>query len=254
MRQIEHLAGKLDVRTQSLALACHSIRAADIDDIAYFRNFAVGAGFVFHIHVEEARKEIEECIAAYGINPLRLLLQRIQIDQRVTAIHCTHSNPQDLCEWAARGGRICLCPITEGNLSDGFPDLPAMRHAGVKICIGSDSNIRNAMTEELRWLEFGQRLRREQRGIVVDSSGNCASELLRIGTLNGAESIGINAGAIVSGALADLISIDLTHDPMRGCDESSILDSLIFGSGNGPVDQVWVGGISACGEPNARDA
>jgi formimidoylglutamate deiminase len=243
-RQLDRLATKLESSTQTLALACHSIRAAGIEDLHYFRDYAARSKMPFHMHVEEARKEIEECTTAYGTNPLRLLLHRIRIDDRVTAIHCTHSNPEDLREWALCGGRICLCPITEGNLSDGFPNVPTMRDAGAQACIGSDCNIRISMAEELRWLEFAQRLRHERRGIVIDRSGSCADELFRIGTISGAQSIGLNAGKVQAGALADLISVDLTHESMRGCNENSILDSLIFGSGNGSIDQVWVGGIA----------
>jgi formimidoylglutamate deiminase len=236
-------------RTGAGALACHSIRAVTLDDLKYFRDYAAGNDLPFHIHVEEARKEISDCIAAYGANPLKVLLDQIKIDDRVTAIHCTHSTPDDLREFISRGGRICLCPITEGNLSDGFPDVPTIRAAGGKICIGTDSNIRLCMNEELRWLEFAQRLRREQRGIVVDESHRPASALLRIGTSNGAESIGLDAGAIVPGNFADLVAVDLDHPSMRGCDDDSIFDALILGSGNGPIDRVWVGGklSAACG-------
>jgi formimidoylglutamate deiminase len=229
-------------RIGAQALACHSIRAVSLDDLKYFRDFAHARKLPFHIHVEEARKEISDCVEAYGTNPLKVLLNKIQIDDRVMAIHCTHSTPDDLREYIARGGRICLCPITEGNLSDGFPDLPTIRAAAGRICIGTDSNIRISMNEELRWLEFAQRLRREQRGIVVDDSHRTASALLKTGTTNGSESIGLDAGAIAPGKLADLIAIDLDHPSMRGCNEDSTLDSLILGSGNGPIDHVWVGG------------
>jgi formimidoylglutamate deiminase len=244
VRQIDRLATKLDPSTQSLGVACHSIRAVGLDDLAYFRDYAARSNLIFHIHVEEVRKEIDDCVAAYGTNPLALLMNKIKIDQHVTAIHCTHSIPQDLREWIARGGRICLCPITEGNLSDGFPDVPTIRGAGGKICVGSDSNIRISMTEELRWLEFAQRARREQRGIVVDESGNAAAALMQLGTTNGAASLGLPVGTIAPGAYADLISVDVSHPCMRECDENSILDSLLFGCGNGAVDQVWIGGTS----------
>lgn len=238
-------------RIGASALACHSIRAVTLDDLKYFRDYAAANNLPFHIHVEEARKEISDCVSAYGANPLKVLLDQIKIDDRVTAIHCTHSSPDELREFISRGGRICLCPITEGNLSDGFPDVPTIRAAGGKICIGTDSNIRLCMNEELRWLEFAQRLRREQRGIVVDDSYRTASALMRIGSSNGAESIGLNAGAIAPGNLADLIAVDLDHPSMRGCDEDSILDSLILGSGNGPIDHVWVGGQLRMKRPRA---
>ncbi|CAN5344993.1 formimidoylglutamate deiminase [soil metagenome] len=249
LKQFDRIAGRLDAATQSMALACHSIRAVSLADLKYFRDYAIANALPFHIHVEEARKEISDCVAAYGANPLKVLLKEITIDDRVTAIHCTHSTPDDLREYISRGGRICLCPITEGNLSDGFPDLPTIRAAGGKICIGTDSNIRISMNEELRWLEFAQRLRREQRGIVVDDSHRTASALMKFGASNGAESIGLNAGAIRPGHLADLVAVDLDHPSMRGCDEDSVLDSLILGSGNGPIDHVWVGGQLAIKRP-----
>lgn len=242
VKQMDRIAGQLDARTQSLGLACHSIRAASIEDIIYFRDYASSHAMPFHIHVEEARKEISDCIDSLGTNPLRVLLDRIKIDEHVTAIHLTHSALDDLREYISRGGRICLCPITEGNLSDGFPDVPAMRSSGGKICIGTDSNIRLSMNEELRWLELGQRLRREQRGIVVDSEGCCASALFAIGTKNSADSIHVNAGEIQVGERADVIAINLDHPSMRDCEGDAILDSLIFGSGNGAIDRVWVGG------------
>jgi formimidoylglutamate deiminase len=226
------------------AIACHSIRAVSLEDLKYFRAVASANHLPFHIHVEEARKEISDCIEAYGTNPLRVLLNEITIDEHVTAIHCTHSTPEDLREYIARGGRICLCPITEGNLSDGFPDLPAIRSANGTICIGTDSNIRISMNEELRWLEFAQRLRREQRGIVVDESHRTASALARVGTISGAESIGLNAGAIAPGNLADMIAVDLDHPSMKGCEEDSILYTLNHGSSNGPITHLLVGGFA----------
>jgi formimidoylglutamate deiminase len=242
VRQLDRLAATLDTSTQSLALACHSIRAVGLDDLRYFRDYAARSNMPFHIHVEEARKEIEDCVAAHGTNPMRLLLDRIKIDEHVTAIHCTHSTPEDMKEWTSRGGRICLCPITEGNLGDGFPHVHA-QHS----CIGSDSNIRISMIEELRMLEFGQRARREKRGIVVDESGNHASVLLQLGTVNGAASLGVDVGRIGVGAPADLFTIDLGHPSLAGCDAESLLDGLIFGCGNGPVDQVWVAGNAVSG-------
>ena len=92
-------------------------------------------------------------------------------------------------------------------------------------------------------LEFAQRARREARGIVVNKVGDCATALLELGTTNGAASLGLPVGQIEKGAPADLISIDLDHPSMRGAQlPDAIADSLTFGSGNGPVDQVWVSG------------
>ena len=242
LKQLDRLGAKLDPATQSLGIACHSIRAVNLDDLAYVRDFSLANRMPFHIHVEEARKEIDDCRRAYGKGPLAVLLEKLRIDDGVTSIHCTHSTPDDLREYAARGGRVCLCPITEGNLSDGFPDVPTIRAAGGKLCVGTDSNIRVSAAEELRWMEFAQRLRREQRGVVVNEAGHCAAALLEIGTTNGAEAIGVNTGAIEPGRIADLVTIDLDHPSMRGAADEAILDALLFGCGNGAIDRVWVGG------------
>lgn len=242
VRQFEALAGMIDSATQSLAIACHSIRACSIEDLKHFHDVARSSKAPFHIHVEEARKEIDDCVAAHGKTPMRVLLDELAIDDRVTAIHCTHTSPDDLREYVARGGRVCLCPLTEGNLSDGFCDVPTTRQSDGKLCFGTDSNIRISATEELRWMEFAQRLCREKRGVITGSDGHNAAKLIEIGTVGGAESLGVPAGMIASGQLADLVSVNLDHPSMQGCDESSVLDSLVFGSGNGPIDQVWVGG------------
>jgi formimidoylglutamate deiminase len=242
MRQLDRLIGKLDPATQSIGLAPHSIRAVPPDDLRFLADIAAKNHWPFHMHVEEQRQEIEQCVAAYGKNPLRLLLDELPIDARFTAIHCTHSKPADLAQLAACGGSACLCPLTEGNLADGIADVPSMRSSRLRLCIGSDSNIRIGMTEELRWLEFAQRLSRERRGILLDDAGRCATGLLRIGTSNGADALHVNAGSIAPGKLADLITVDLDHLSVRGAEDDGVLDSLILGSGNSAIDEVWVGG------------
>lgn len=241
--QLRRLANQLDSSRQSLSVACHSVRAVALDDLRYFRDMAHANGWPFHIHVEEVRKEIDDCRAASGQTPMRLLLDNLRIDERVTAIHCTHSTTEDLDEWIARGASICVCPITEGNLSDGFADVPHIRARGGRVCFGSDCNIRICVTEELRMLEFSQRLRREQRGIVVDVDGGCAAALMEIGTINGAHALDVPAGAIEVGKHADLLTINLDHPLMLGAGDEATADSFIFGCGNAPIDQVWVAGV-----------
>lgn len=240
--QLARLDSLLDSRTQSIALACHSIRAVDLDDLRYFRALAAERDWPFHIHVEEVRKEIDDCRAAYGIGPMATLLKEINIDPRVTAVHCTHSTRDDLKEWTARGANICLCPLTEGNLSDGFADLPAVVGMGGRICFGTDSNIRISAFEELRLMEFGHRARHERRGVMVNADGSCAAALMRAGTIHGASAMNLNCGEIKSGAAADFVAIDLSHPTMLGCADDAIADSLLFGSGNESIAGVWVGG------------
>ncbi|MGH7175774.1 MAG: formimidoylglutamate deiminase [Tepidisphaeraceae bacterium] len=240
--QFERLEDRLDAATQSLALSAHSIRGASIDDIAHLHELSLAAKIPFHIHVEEQPREIEDCVRHYGKRPLRLLLDRLKIDRNFTAIHCTHSTPDDLRELASRGGRGCLCPSTEGNLADGIPGLRDMRQAGMRLCMGSDCNLRISMNEDLRWLEFVSRVSSQSSGIVVDEHGDPARALFEIATTGGAESLGLNRGAIGAGRQADLFALNLRHPSLIGCTPEGLLHAFIFGCGNGPVDRVWVGG------------
>jgi cytosine/adenosine deaminase-related metal-dependent hydrolase len=196
----------------------------------------------FHIHIEEQRREIHECTGAYAVGPLRLMLRQLPIGRHFTAIHCTHSSPDDLRELVSRGGRICVCPSTEGNLADGVPLVPEIRQSGGKLCIGSDCNLRIAMTEDLRWLEFAQRLANERSGIVVDGVGQVAPALFELATVNGAQSLHLQSGSVAPGNHADLIAIDLNHPSLLGATAESLLHAFIFGCGNEPIQQVWVGG------------
>jgi formimidoylglutamate deiminase len=239
--QLERLASKLDP-TQSLAVACHSIRAASIEDIATLYERAHAMDVPFHIHVEEQRQEIADCVAAHGVGPLRLMLEKLPIDGRFTAIHCTHSDADDLRELFARGGGACLCPSTEGNLADGLPKLDVMRSGGGRIAIGSDCNLRLCMAEDLRWLEYAHRLVNERSGNVVDADGRVAPALFEMATINGAGALRLPIGSIEQGKLADFITLDLNHPSLIGADADSLMHVFVFGCGNDPIDQVSVAG------------
>jgi cytosine/adenosine deaminase-related metal-dependent hydrolase len=115
---------------QSLGSVVHSVRASDPAELAEIHAEAVTRGLPFHIHVEEQRQEIAECRAAYGMNPMELLVNTIGRAERVTAIHCTHTDPDDRRAFLNAGGTICLCPLTEANLGDGLPSLDGMLRTG----------------------------------------------------------------------------------------------------------------------------
>ena len=240
--QLERLPSKLDPVTQSLAIAAHSIRAASIENIARLYEAAGAMDLPFHIHVEEQRQEIADCVASHGTRPLRLMLDRLPIDDRFTAIHCTHSEADDLRELFARGGGVCLCPSTEGNLADGIPKLDVMRSSGARVAIGSDCNLRLCMSEDLRWLEYAQRLTKERSGNVVDEQGRVGPALFELATVNGAAALRLAVGSIAAGRLADFFTIDVNHPSLMGADAESLMHAFVFGCGNGPIDQVWVGG------------
>lgn len=226
----------------SLGVAAHSVRAVAVDDLVALHEESRRRELVFHMHVEEQTKEVEDCVRAYGVRPMALITQRLAVDDRFTAIHATHVDSADLSTFLDRGGNVGVCPLTEGNLGDGFAPTDRIRTQGGRVCVGSDSNLRLAWTEELRWLEYVQRLRRQIRGVVVDDSGESGRALLEIATENGARSLGIAAGRIAPGCFADFLAIDLKSPLLDGWTPASLLDAFLFGGGNEVIGDVCVGG------------
>ena len=194
-----------------------------------------------HLHVEEQRREIEECVAAYGRAPMAVITEAVE-GGPFTAVHCTHTADADMARLLAGGGIACLCPLTEGNLGDGIPRLAQPHAAGGRLAIGTDSNLRLAMLEELRWLEYGQRLREELRGALPDSTGALAPTLLAAATTGGAAALAVPAGRIAPGHWADLVAIDLRHPSLLDVPAARLLDALVFGAGNEVIAGTWVGG------------
>ena len=238
-KQLDALARRLDGTRESLGVAPHSIRALSLDDLAAVHAEARARGLVVHMHVEETRQELADCRAAFGKTPLLLLLERLELERGFTAVHGTHSEPAELAQFLERGANLCLAPLTEANLGDGIPRLPA---GSAGLALGTDSNARISMLEELRWCEYGQRLAREQRGVLVDAAGEVARNLLAAATAGGARSLGIEAGAIERGRLADFVELDLGSEELAGWTPETLLESLIFGAGNRSLAATWVGG------------
>lgn len=240
-RQVDRLAGLLDPATQSLGASVHSLRAASLEDTAAIYDEARRRGLPFHIHVEEQRREIESALAYYGRRPMVLLQEALGTSEDMTAVHCTHTDPEDLERFLAGGGTVCVCPLTEGNLGDGLPQLAGIRPGAV--CLGSDSNARISLLEEMRWLEYGQRLRHERRGLLDDGEGRPARALLTAATEAGAKAIGIEAGTLAPGNWADLLALDLDAPTLAGSEPETLLESLIFGTSEEVIAGTAVGGV-----------
>ncbi len=240
--QMDRLAASLAPRLQSLGASVHSLRAASLDDLREVYDEARRRDLVFHIHVEEQRREIEDSIAYYGRRPMELLLETLGTATDVTAVHCTHTDAEDMERFLAGGGTVCLCPLTEANLGDGIPGLSNIHRLGGPICLGSDSNARISMLEEMRWLEYAQRLATETRGALRDAAGTVSRGLLRAATIGGAEALGLEAGRIAPGAWADFAAVDLTAPTLAGWEPDTLLDALVFGAGNQAIAATCVGG------------
>ena len=241
-RQWDRLARRLDPRTQSLGVVAHSVRAAGLAEIKALHAEAARRRLPFHIHVEEQRREIEDAVAAYGRTPMRLLCDELESSEGLTAGHCTHTAPADMQVFLAGGGRVCVCPLTEANLGDGLPDLSAPHEAGNRLALGTDANTRISAIEEMRWLEYGQRLRGERRGALADARGGVAACLLGAATSGGAAALGIGSGRIAPGEWADFAAVRLDAVPLAGEPAEGLIEALVFGAGNEVVAGTFVGG------------
>jgi formimidoylglutamate deiminase len=241
-RQMDRLAQRIDPATQSLGVVAHSIRAAGLPEIRALHAEAGRRGLPFHMHVEEQRREIEETVAACGRTPMRLLCDELDAGGNLTAVHCTHTAPADMADFLERGGRVCVCPLTEANLGDGIPDLSAAHTPGGRISLGTDSNARISAIEEMRWLEYGQRLRREARGALTGPGGEVAATTLDAATRGGAAALGLGAGGMAVGEWADLAAVDLAAPPLSGIPAAGLLEAIVFGAGNEAIKGTFVGG------------
>ncbi|MFP3939376.1 MAG: formimidoylglutamate deiminase [Thermoanaerobaculia bacterium] len=243
--RLDTLEDLLDPATQSLGIVAHSIRAVPPEAITTLWDEAERRDVPFHVHVEEQVREIVECARAYRQRPMELLLERLELSGRFTAVHCTHTDPADMARYGGTGASVCLCPTTEANLGDGIADLPGILAAGAPVCLGTDSNARISMLDEARWLELVQRLARERRGVARDPddpAGRVAPALLAAATRNGARALGLEAGEIRPGAWADLVAVDLEHPELAGWTEDTLLESILLGAGERVIAGTCVGG------------
>lgn len=240
--QHEALEKALEPRTQSLGVVAHSIRAASIAEIEELHAESLRRGLVFHMHLEEQQQEIDDSVQAYGASPLELVHDRLTLGPHFTAVHCTRSVPETLRKFLSTGANICLTPLTEANLGDGIPDENVFAAGMSQISLGSDSNFRISMFEEMRWLEFGQRLARHKRGVLRNGDGEVAPSLFTASTEGGARSLGIDAGRIAPGSCADFFTADLASLSLEGWTADSLLTSIVFGASEEIVNRVCVAG------------
>jgi formimidoylglutamate deiminase len=240
--RVDELTGEVDGTMQRIGTAAHSVRAVDIETIKKIAIGSVQRGMPMHIHLEEQRQEIEACLKAHGVTPMALLNDAIDVSPMVTAVHCTHTATADMEQWLSSGGNVCLCPLTEANLADGICDMHRIVKQGGSVSLGTDSNARISILEEMRWLEYGQRLQREQRGVCVDSSGSMANYLIDAATKNGARCLGIPVGEIAVGKLADFTVVDRTHSQLTGCTAETLPAALCCGADNSAITKTIIAG------------
>ena len=223
-----------------VGIAPHSLRATAPDELS--ATLAAHADGPVHIHIAEQTAEIEQIEGWLGSRPVAWLLDNQPVDSRWCLVHATHMTP-DETEGAVRSGAVAgLCPITEANLGDGIFDGPRYLAAGGAFGIGSDSNVRIALGEELRMLEYSQRLRDRARNVLVPGEGSVGETLYLGAASGGATALGRDAGSIREGALADLVAIDTSDPTLCALTDAQMLDGLCFAAGDGVVTDVWAAG------------
>lgn len=223
-----------------VGIAPHSLRAIGPDDLQ--KVLPLADGNPIHIHIAEQPKEVADVVAWLGARPVEWLLSNAPVDADWCPIHATHMTTEETVALAATGAVAGLCPITEANLGDGTFNGPAWLTAGGAFGIGSDSNVRISVAEELRTLEYGQRLRDLARNVMVEPEGSVGSYMYVCAASGGAKALGRKAGAIAVGNLADLVAIDLSHPSLCGLNTRQILDGWIFSAPDTVVTDLWSAG------------
>jgi formimidoylglutamate deiminase len=236
LRLVAALRTHEDARLR-VGIALHSLRAVPPDAMrAVLADPAAGAGPV-HIHVAEQEAEVDECLAVRGARPVQWLLANAPVDPRWALVHATHVQPDEVQGIAARGAVVALCPTTEANLGDGLFPLRDFMEAGGRFGIGSDSNVSVSPVEELRWLEYGQRLVERQRNIAARPGLPSVGESLVVHAVaGGRQASGLDA------ADADEIELDGEALSLAGAAEADLHDRFVFAGNRALVREVRVAG------------
>jgi formimidoylglutamate deiminase len=215
---------------------------------------ALPADAPLHVHIAEQVGEVQDCIALRGARPVEWLLANAPVGARWTLVHATHLTDAETTAIARSGATVAICPTTEANLGDGLFPLRAYLDAGGAFGIGSDSQISVSPVEELRWLEYGQRLATRHRNIAVAPGSDSVGEtLLRRTLASGANATGFAVGALEPAAGGDWLVLDADAPQFAGLRPADAIDRWIFSGNRNLVREVHVGGLRVVAEGRHRD-
>lgn len=225
-------------------LAAHSLRAVSkesFDDV--LRSDEKQGQRPIHIHIAEQTKEVDDCVSWCNARPVEYLFDSFNVDQRWCLIHATHMTEAETSQLAGSGAVAGLCPTTEGNLGDGFFNATQYFAEKGNLGIGSDSHISISPSEELRWFEYGQRLRYRSRNQLAGGfNRSTGRNLFETVVAGGAQACGHNSGAIEVGKRADFVVLDTNHPLLCERDGDELIDSWVFSGNANTVRDVYVGG------------
>ena len=241
-----------------LGLALHSLRAVPPDALAEALRLADAQlpTAPIHLHIAEQTGEVDDCVAWSGRRPVDWLLDEVEVDARWCLVHATHVTPAETARMAASGVAVALCPSTEGNLGDGLFPLPAYLAAGGRLAIGSDSHVTVDPFEELRWLEYGQRLVARQRSLAAsEAMPNPGALLFNAALAGGTQAAGRAVGRLEVGGRADMLVVDADHPALAVAAGDALLDTLVFHSrARDALVRVMAGGAWVAERGAHRDA
>ena len=232
---------------EQLRIGCafHSLRA--VPEAAMREVLAVlPAGAPLHIHIAEQIGEVQDCVSLRGARPVEWLQQSFEVDARWTLVHATHLTPAETAQLARSGATVAICPTTEANLGDGLFPLRAYLDAGGAWGIGSDSHISVSPVEELRWLEYGQRLVTRHRNIAVGRDSSSVGETLLRGAVASTRQATGQGGD-------DYVVLNAEAPIFAGAKADDVIDRWVFSGNRGAVRDVVVGGKHVVSEGRHRD-
>ncbi len=223
-----------------IGIAPHSLRAVTPDELGALLPIAKDGPI--HIHIAEQVKEVDDCIAWSGKRPVEFLFSVVEFDERWCLVHATHIDWVEHDMIAMRGAVAGICPITEANLGDGLSMSHVLLNHNGRIGIGSDSNVRIDAAEEMRMLEYGQRLQHRGRNIHANpEQPSTGARIFRAAVAGGGQALGVETG-LAAGRPADIVSLDRSDPAFAGRSADALIDSWIFASRR-PIDCVWRGGV-----------
>ena len=241
---VEHYEEAISMATSTVTVGvgAHSLRAVTHTSLEKLAELSDRKRCPMHIHIAEQTVEVAQCLERCSARPVEWLFKSLSPNERWCLVHATHVTEQELNTMSESDVVVCLCPSTEGNLGDGIFPLRAWRELGGRIAIGSDSHVTINPFEELRWLEYGQRLTRRLRNVSAVQRSHTGQELFEQVIEGGATACGIGIGDLRAGGCADLIDLVGDSPMLTGHDDDSILDALAFCGTNLPIKRVMVAG------------
>jgi formimidoylglutamate deiminase len=237
LRLLESLA-PLEGPRLRLGIAFHSLRAVGAEAMREVLAAAVATGRPLHIHVAEQVGEVQDCLAAHGARPVEFLHREFGVDAHWTLVHATHITEDERRQVAQSGAVVALCPTTEANLGDGLFPLREYLGDGGRFGIGSDSHVSVSPVEELRWLEYGQRLQSLRRNRVALKPGESCGEVLLGAALAG----GWQACGLEAAPADDVLLLDEDAPQLAAAGERDLVDRVVFAGNRNPVREVIAGG------------